>query len=159
MRKKNREITDPNQILDIINKCEVMRVALCDDGEPYIVPLNFAYLLEGGKYVFYFHGAPEGRKIDMARKNPRVCFEVDCSLNIIKTEIPCQWTAEYESVIGYGQMIIIESEEEKKFALDLLMQRYGYKGELVYIEKALAGTAAFKIETESLTAKGNLAKK
>lgn len=157
MRRKNREVTDPNQILDIVDKSAVMRVALYADGEPYITPLNFAYIYNEGKFVFYFHCAPEGRKLDMARKNPRVCFEADCGFNIIKNDDPCKWTAEFASVIGYGQITIIENDGEKKMALDLITRRYGYEGKLVYSEKMFARTAAFKIVVESMTAKANFA--
>ena len=155
MRRKNREVTDPKQILDIIDKSEVMRVGLCADGEPYVVPLNFGYIHNEEKLVFYFHCAPEGRKLDMARKNPRACFEVDCGLNIIKDDDPCKWTAEFASVIGYGNVIIIDNDDEKKLALDLITRRYGFEGELVYSEKMFARTAAFKIVAESLSAKAN----
>ena len=64
MRRKNREVTDRARIEEIIRSCHVCRLGFVDDGRAYIVPMNFGYVEEDGKYVFYFHSAKEGRKID-----------------------------------------------------------------------------------------------
>ena len=77
MRRKDREITDFKQIMEIIDRCDCCRVGFCDDGQVYIVPLNFGYAEENGKLTFYFHGAKEGRKIDLIGKAPKVGFEMD----------------------------------------------------------------------------------
>ncbi|MBD9243128.1 MAG: pyridoxamine 5'-phosphate oxidase family protein, partial [Clostridiales bacterium] len=43
MRRSDREITDLGEILSIINDCKVIHLAMVDDGEPYLLPLNFGY--------------------------------------------------------------------------------------------------------------------
>ena len=80
----------------IIKRCRVCHLALCDDGQPYVVPLSFGY---DGEYL-YFHAAREGRKIDIIKKNHRVGFEFDILQEIVKSEDACSWGAKYESVIG-----------------------------------------------------------
>lgn len=76
MRRSDREITDLGEILSIINDCKVIHLAMVDDGEPYLLPLNFGYACEGGAFSFFCHSAREGRKLDILRKNPTVAFEM-----------------------------------------------------------------------------------
>ena len=75
MRRSDREITDLNKIISIINDCKVIHLAMLDDGEPYLLPLNFGYTYEDGAFSFFCHSAREGRKLDILRKNPTVAFE------------------------------------------------------------------------------------
>ena len=56
MRRNDREITDRRDIDEIIKRCRVCHLAMCDDGQPYVVPLNFGY---DGRFLF-FHTASEG---------------------------------------------------------------------------------------------------
>ena len=77
MRRSDREITDLGEILSIINDCKVIHLAMVDDGEPYLLPLNFGYACEGGAFSFFCHSAREGRKLDILRKNPTVAFEME----------------------------------------------------------------------------------
>ena len=77
MRRKDREITDPAKMEDVVRRCVCCRIGFCDQGEVYIVPLNFGYEKKDGVYTFYFHGAREGRKIDLMQASPRVGFEMD----------------------------------------------------------------------------------
>ncbi|MDI6743465.1 MAG: pyridoxamine 5'-phosphate oxidase family protein [Smithella sp.] len=121
MRKKEREIKDRKIIDDIIRRCQVCRLAMCDDGQPYIVPLNFGY---DGRFL-YFHAAPEGRKIDMIKKNNRVGFEFDILHEIVKVEKACDWGARYESVIGSGAAEIVDDLKTKNTALECIMRQYG----------------------------------
>ena len=44
MRRNEKEIKDLSVIESIIKKAKVMRLALCDGNQPYIIPLNFGYL-------------------------------------------------------------------------------------------------------------------
>lgn len=62
MRRADREVTDQAKIQDIMDRCTCCRIGFNDDGKVYIVPLNFGYQKKENKYVFYFHGAHEGRK-------------------------------------------------------------------------------------------------
>ena len=72
MRRKEREVIDDVQIDGIIRKCKICRVGFYDNGEVYIVPLNFGFVHSGNKRIFYFHGAKEGRKFELIRHKPEV---------------------------------------------------------------------------------------
>jgi nitroimidazol reductase NimA-like FMN-containing flavoprotein (pyridoxamine 5'-phosphate oxidase superfamily) len=121
MRLKDKEIKDRKVIDGIIRCCRVCRLAMCDGDQPYIVPLNFGY---DGSFL-YFHAAPEGRKINIIRKNNKVCFEFDILHDIVTAEQACKWGTKYDSVIGSGTAEILDSSESKISALEWIMRQYG----------------------------------
>jgi hypothetical protein len=125
MRRSDREITDRNEILGVMEKCDVCRLALNDAeyGYPYILPLNFGMKADGEQIVLYFHGASEGRKYKLMAKDNRVSFEMDCGHQLVLDEASGNCTMNYESVIGRGR-IEIAREEEKEEALRILMRHY-----------------------------------
>jgi nitroimidazol reductase NimA-like FMN-containing flavoprotein (pyridoxamine 5'-phosphate oxidase superfamily) len=119
MRRKEREITDPGEIEEIIGQAEVCRVGLVDGDEPYIVPVFFGY----EKGAIYFHCALEGRKIEIIKRHNRACFEIDTDVEIVGGQKPCGWTARYRSIMGVGRARILEDETEKVHALNVLMKQ------------------------------------
>lgn len=123
MRRKDREITDFNEIINIIKKCDVCIIALNDKDFPYIVPLNFGLDIQGKEVYLYFHCAMEGKKLDLIAKDNRVTFEMDCDHNFILYEERMSCTMGYESVIGHG---VIETvpDENKYESLKILMRQY-----------------------------------
>ena len=82
MRRKEREVTDFNSILEIIDECRIMRIGLADGDFPYIVPLNFAYTVSGKQLDFYIHGALSGRKYELMKRCGKCSFEMDIPLAI-----------------------------------------------------------------------------
>ena len=150
MRRSQNEIKDREEIINIIHNCDVIRVGMSVDNMPYIVPLNFGFK----DNTFYFHGAKEGRKIDMIKCNPNVCFELDTNHKLIgDSDRACDWTMKYASVMGTGVMTIIETVEDKKNALNILMQQYGGKEAYEYGEKMLDRIGIMKLDIISMTGK------
>ena len=123
MRRKDRDITDFNEIIDIIKKCDVCRIALNDDEYPYVVPLNFGLDVQGNQVFFYFHAAMEGKKLDLIAKDNRATFEMDCDHNFILYEERMSCTMGYASVIGHGTIEIV-ADEDKYESLKILMRQY-----------------------------------
>ncbi|MFH0725402.1 MAG: pyridoxamine 5'-phosphate oxidase family protein [Pseudomonadota bacterium] len=121
MRRKDREIADRKAIDDIISRCKVCRIALCENDQPYVLPLNFGY---DGKHL-YFHSANDGKKTEMIKQNNRVGFEFDILHEIITADKPCEWGAKFESVVGSGTAEFIESKQEKSKALECILRQYG----------------------------------
>ncbi len=115
MRRKDREITDINEILNIIDSCRVLRLGLCDNNIPYIVPLNYYYTYKNNIIEFYFHSAKEGKKLDIIRKNQNVCLEIDCG-HELKGEGPnaVNYSYKFNSVIGFGKADFVYDKEEKR---------------------------------------------
>ena len=98
MRRKDKEIQARDEIVEIIEKATICRLGLCRDNIPYVVPLNYGYRDD----CLYLHCAKEGKKMDMIRANPHVCFEIDTDLEVIRAEQPCDWGMKFASVIGFG---------------------------------------------------------
>jgi len=148
MRRNEREITDRKDIDDIIRRCRVCHLAMCDDGQPYIIPLNFGY---DGRFL-YFHTAPEGRKIDIIKRNNRVGFEFDILNDIVTAEQACKWGAKYESVMGSGTAEIVDDLEAKKEALEWIMRQYG-NGTWDFKEEILKKTLVLRVRILEISGK------
>ena len=110
MRRKEKEIKDRQRIEDIMKKALVCRIAMCDNGAPYLVPVNFGY----ENNAIYIHTAYEGKKIDILRKNNRVCFEMESDVQLVSGDAVCDWGTLYASVIGHGRAEFIEDQEGKR---------------------------------------------
>lgn len=149
MRRANREIVDKSVIRALMEEALVCRIGLCDDGTPYVVPMNFGL----GENCLFLHCASEGRKLDILRRNDRVCFEMDFLREIKQGPVSCGWVARYESVIGFGRAIFVENPAEKRFALDRIMDHYHAQGTLAYPDDSLAKTTIIRIEIEKLRGK------
>jgi nitroimidazol reductase NimA-like FMN-containing flavoprotein (pyridoxamine 5'-phosphate oxidase superfamily) len=106
-----------------------------------------------GENCLYLHCATEGRKLDILRKNDRVCFEMDLLREIKQGPESCGCGARYESVIGFGRAVIVEAPAEKRAALDRIMDHCGARGPYAYPDETLARTAVIRIEIESVTGK------
>ncbi|MHC4243849.1 MAG: pyridoxamine 5'-phosphate oxidase family protein, partial [Planctomycetota bacterium] len=148
MRRKDQEITDIATIEDIIRKGQVCRLALSENGRPYIVPLCFGYK----DNTLYFHSACEGKKLDILRKNNNVCFEIDIDQELVKGKKACNCSMKYRSVIGFGKAELIEDIESKRKAFNIIMQNY-LKGFFKYSEESIKNTVIIRVEIESMTGK------
>lgn len=156
MRRKDREVTDPTRIADIISRCTCLRIGFQDDGEIYIVPLSFGYVVRDDAYVFYFHGAKEGRKMDLIRKSPKVGFEMDTDFAVYAmngADVACGHTARFQSIVGNGSMSIVSEIEEKKQGLLLIMEHNTGKQEWNFDEKMVNAVEVFKLEVENMSCK------
>lgn len=159
MRRSDREITSFDEIVSIMRKCTVCRVALFDDKYPYILPLNFGMSVEGENITLYFHGAETGKKYDLIAANNNVSFEMDCSHEVMYTDEKesCTWGMAYESVIGQGTIEILPDNEKEK-ALTFLMAQYGQK-ECRFDPEVLKRTKVMKLRVLSCTGKRRKAAK
>lgn len=122
MRKREREITEEKDILEILEKCQVLHLGLSDDGQPYVVPMNYGYEMKNGSLTLYPHGATEGYKYEVIRKNPKVSFAMECDTQPFAGKVACQYGMAYASVMGKGIAEIVCDVEEKKHALTVLMK-------------------------------------
>lgn len=123
MRRKDREITDFQEMIEVIKGCDVCRIALHDGEYPYIVPLNFGLDVQGEQVFLYFHSAMEGKKLELLARDSRAAFEMDCDHCFILNEERMSCTMGYASVMGHGTIEAVP-EEEKYEALKILMRQY-----------------------------------
>ena len=151
MRRKDREVTDFDEIIAIIKKCDVCRLVLNDGDFPYIVPLNFGLDVQGDQVYFYFHCASEGTKLDVIAKDNRATFEMDCGHALVLHEERMYCTMAYESVIGHGTIEIVP-EEEKLAGLKILMRQY-HAEDFKFSTDAIGVTTVFRLKVTDMTGK------
>ncbi|MCR4955187.1 MAG: pyridoxamine 5'-phosphate oxidase family protein [Lachnospiraceae bacterium] len=158
MRRNDREITDRNEMIAVMEKCDVCRLAINDtNGYPYILPLNFGMEVTEDKIILYFHSALEGKKLDLFSRDKRVGFEMDRDhkLQYFKEKGYC--TMSYESIIGRGKIRILK-DEEKFGALTKLMEHYHPGKEAPFNPAAMTRTTVYCLEVEEMTGKRKLPK-
>ena len=155
MRRNEREIADPDEINYILKSGIICRLALSVDDVPYIVPLNYGVEFSN-PLKLYFHCAPEGRKLEMLRKNKRVCFEIEVDTEIVGGKKACDWSMNYKSVIGCGKVEIITDKSQMVHGLDILMKHYAGEGDFSYSPKLLDRMYMLKLTVESMTGKSHL---
>jgi len=155
MRRKDREISDPSDIEQIISNSDVCRIAFADSNIPYIVTMNFGYL-SAEHSCFYFHCAREGRKMELMKKNNYVCFELDCDHELYPGEKACDWGMKFSSVVGYGRLYLVTEREERIKGLNSIMEHYSGRGEFEYGENIFASTAVLRLDVEEMNGKRKL---
>jgi nitroimidazol reductase NimA-like FMN-containing flavoprotein (pyridoxamine 5'-phosphate oxidase superfamily) len=149
MRRTKNQILERTEILALIQKSPVMRLALCLENEPYVVPLSFGFDGE----TLYFHCAPEGLKVDILRRNPRVCCLFEHGLAFEpKGDNPCKWGFTYATVIVHGTASEILDPQAKHAALQLITDHYADEAPRVPADK-IAGVDVWKIEILEMTGK------
>lgn len=155
MRRTDREVKDFNEIIRIIDACDIIRLGLADGDYPYIVPLNFAYKIEGKELCFYVHGAMAGRKYEMMRNNPNCSFEMDQPLKMECLAEAKDVTMRYKSVMGKAKIVFLEDDEKQKAIDEIIMNRYDETREFDYNRVVVKRTAVIKLTVIEMTAKAN----
>lgn len=152
MRKREREITDVKEIHSILDACKVLHLGLCDEGQPYVVPLNYGYLFENDTLIFYLHGAVEGYKYDVIRKNPKVSFAMECDAVPFEGKAACQYGMSYRSLMGMGKAEIVTDTDEKQRGLSILMKTQTGK-DFEFNERLVSIVNVIKITVDNYSAK------
>lgn len=153
MRRCDREITDRQEIMEILNRMQVCRLAMQDADGLYIVPMSFGYEWpKDGDLTLYFHCAHEGRRISALKACPEVAFEMDRELQQITAETACGYGCLYESVIGSGRAAFLEEESEKQHALAVLMRQQTGK-DFSFTPAMTQGVTVFRVQATAFTVK------
>ena len=152
MTKRERQITEPQQIQHILDTAKVLHLGLCVDNEPYVVPMNYGYTFEGEKLVLYLHSAVHGKKLDMIRANAKVFFEMECGLQPFEGRLPCQYGLAYSSVMGRGEARLVDDVEEKKTAMSILMKTQTGK-DFSFEDRLVSIVSVIRIDVLEYTAK------
>ena len=155
MTKREYEITDEAQIRRILDSAKVLRLGIAVDNVPYIYPMNYGYTMEDGKLSLYLHSAVKGDKLDLLRKNPNVCFELDCDHVPFEGKIACQYGLAYSSIMGCGTATIVEDVNEKMQAMTALMKTQTQK-DFEFNDRLVSIVAVIRIDVAEYTAKKRL---
>ncbi|WP_040471200.1 pyridoxamine 5'-phosphate oxidase family protein [Lentilactobacillus kisonensis] len=162
MRRKDREVTDINEIKLILHDSHVIHSGFRTADYPYVVPTNFAYEFDADNHLtLYIHGAPVGHKRDLIKQDGRMGFEIDDGGQLMTPEDSQENTPSfaYRSVMGYGDAELVADPEVKRHALQLLLSHEtGQSIDLFHIsEKTIEYVGVIKISVKGYTAKEHLA--
>jgi len=135
----------------IIRSCKHCIVSTVDkDGMPYSVPMNFGYY----DNRIILHSAPTGSHLQNIEYNNRVCivFCTDGTLVYQHKEVACSYRMQAKSVICFGKVHFIESDEEKEATMNKFMAQYT-QNEFKYSKPAIRNVKVWIVEIEKMTAK------
>jgi nitroimidazol reductase NimA-like FMN-containing flavoprotein (pyridoxamine 5'-phosphate oxidase superfamily) len=124
MRRKDREVTDPQRIEEILATGKVVHLGLVDEGRPYVVPLHYGYEWGAdGALVLWCHGARQGRKVDVIRANPGAVVQIDCDVEDISGgDVACDYGSAYACVMGDARAQVVDDPALKAHGLRVLMR-------------------------------------
>lgn len=153
MRRKDREVTDQKEIMEILAACKTCHLAMVEDNKPYVIPLSYGYEFDGEALTLYFHSAKEGRKIDILKKNNEVCFEISMEGEpIYAKETPCNSGYYFSCVHGFGKVEFMEMAEDKCDALTkIVKQQAGFSPE--FKKEQAESVCVYKVVTTDFTGK------
>lgn len=152
MTRRERQVTDTNEIIKILDKSKVLHLGLVDGDEPYVIPMNYGYEFVDDKLVFYLHGARQGKKLDIIKANPKAFAELECDIVPFEGEVACKYGITYASVMAKGKAVIVDDTEAKMHALSVLMKTQTGK-DFEFNEKLVSVVSVIRIDVESYTAK------
>lgn len=120
-----------------------------DDGYPYAVPINYWYCEEENR--IYFHGARAGYKVELLRRNDKVCFTVYGN-ETVREEA---WAPYVRSVVVFGECRPMERDDRAVEMLRQFAGKYYPNANLVEEEIAVSGKGVqmFEIEIQHFSGK------
>ncbi len=152
VRRKEREITDPEEMQKILKHTNYITIALCLNNEPYLVSLNHGY--EQARNCLYFHCAPEGKKLIYAKANPKVWGQAVSDFGVTDE---CDYS--YTCVHFSGNLSLISDLPEKKHGMEILIRQVALNPEskLAKIKpEKLENTTIGRIDIEYMSGKKHL---
>lgn len=123
--RPNRELTDKFDIDRILTEGKFAVISMCRDNEPYIVTLSYGY--DSKNEALYFHCAKKGLKLDFLNSNKNVCATVIKDKGYVIDECG----HEYESVVFWGDMQIVNDLQEKKNGMRILLHHLEEKDSII----------------------------
>lgn len=156
MRRKDREVVDETLIDEIFTSGNICRIGLFDGEEVYIVPLNYGYKKTGTARRLYFHSAKEGRKISLIKNTDKAGFEIDIDYEPVTSDTPCGHSSKYKSIIGTGEIKILEDDEDKKSGMLEIMKHVTGKADWKLPEQAMKKVAVIELVVTKMSCKEHI---
>ena len=157
MTRREREVTDINDILQIINETKILHLGLSDEGWPYVVPMNYGYDVreeDGTLHVcLYLHGAKEGRKAAAFAADPCVAVEMDYNHEVITGDYTCAYSYAYRSIMGNGTITEVTDPEAKKKGLGKIMAHIAPEAKIAFLPEIVERVAVWRIDIDTFTGK------
>ena len=153
MRRTDREIKKCQDLLDVLNRCDTIRLGINSPDYPYIVPMNFGVDISDEMITIWLHCANEGLKLVLIKADNRVGFEADCSHNFITGKTACSYTMEYESIIGGGIISVCADNDNKLRGMQAVMRHYAPERSFDFSDEQLAAVCVLRLDIKQITGK------
>jgi nitroimidazol reductase NimA-like FMN-containing flavoprotein (pyridoxamine 5'-phosphate oxidase superfamily) len=156
MRRSDRAVTDEAEIAAHLSRAAIGFVATCHGQQPYIHSNLFWF--DSRTRTVYFHTALEGRTRQNIERNPLVCFTEAEMGRLLPADTAYEFSTEYSSVTAFGRARLVQTDEEKRRALQGLLDKYfpdlqpgqDYRP---ITDDEMERTAVFAIEIDAWSAK------
>lgn len=138
------------EIDELIKACKTCFLAMSHDGQPYVLPMNFA--LEEDCVIL--HSAPEGRMWETIKANPKVCINWTLGEDLAwqDVKVGCSYRVKSKSALVEGEIEFIEDFDEKYRCLKLIMGQYSDR-EFKFGKPAVVNVGIFKVRIDKISAK------
>ena len=150
--RKDREITDPDTLKQILKTAKYVTVAFCMDNEPYLVSLSHGY--DEKRNCVYFHCASRGKKLVYAKANNKVWGQAVKQYGVVEE---CDYA--YASVHFSGRLFIVDDSDEKRHAMEVMVRQVSPNPEAklakITVER-LAATTMCRVDIDFTTGKQHL---
>ena len=157
MRRKEREVTDFNTIVDFIDEVRIVRLGLYDKNEidfPYIVPMNFGYKIVDGEIKLYIHGARAGRRWELFKQNDLCSVEIDIDDGLELVPSHKDITERYRCVMAKARVRLLEGDELVK-GIECCVERLPECNGFEWDRNAVKYVAVWELTLFDITAKWN----
>ena len=156
MRRKDRAVTDEDWIKEFLTRAAVGTLATVHQDQPFLNSNLFVY--DSDNHCIYMHTAHVGRTLANISLNNKVCFTTMEMGRLLPAEAALNFSVEYESVVVFGQVALVENGVEAKHALQMLLDKYAphLKPSVDYrppTDEELKVTAVFRIAIDDWTGK------
>ena len=145
-------------VAKFLKKSQIGHIATRWNKQPFITPSTFWYDEE--KHEIYFHSNVIGRVRANVERHNEICFETSEYGRFLPSNIALEFSMQYESVVVFGKIRVVEDEEEQRRVLYGLIEKYfsEMKAGDEYrpiTKKELKHTSVYAIQIESWSGKRN----
>ncbi len=149
---------DEAWIRAFLHAAQIGHVATLWDDQPFVTPTMFWF--DEARHRIVFHSNLTGRVRANAEHSSKVCLEASEMGKLLPSNVALEFSLQYRSVMVFGNLRVLESEDEKQEALYGLLEKYfsGMRAGSEYrsiTEKELKRTSVYEIQIESWSGKEN----
>ncbi|MCK6625856.1 MAG: pyridoxamine 5'-phosphate oxidase family protein [Anaerolineae bacterium] len=161
-QRRPEHVQDDAWICDFLARTQIGHIATRWDEQPFINPTTFWYNAE--RHEIIFHSNVVGRVRANSERHDQVCFEAGEFGRLLPSNVALEFSIQYESVIAFGRIRLLEDFEEKRRALYGLIGKYfpamiaGQEYRPI-TDKELKRTSVYAIAIDSWSGKRNWAER
>lgn len=143
-------IENRSEINEIIRACKTCYLAMSQNNEPYVLPMNFAL----DENVVILHSDQSGRMWETLQQNPKVCINWTLGEELAwqDVRVGCSYRVKSKSALVEGTVEFVDDYDEKERCLHLLMAQYSNR-QFKFNAPAVKNVGIIKVHIEKISAK------